>query len=139
MNIELKRINGPYHFEAIGAAGVKISVDSSPDDGGQNAGARPMELVLMGLASCSSIDVISILRKQRQEVKDFSVNVSAERDKENIPAVFKKIHMKFKITGDIVPEKIERAIDLSINKYCSVSAMLCKTAEITTSFELKKA
>ncbi|MCB0281442.1 MAG: OsmC family protein [Calditrichae bacterium] len=136
MNIELKRVNEPYHFEAAGTAGVKVSIDSSPDDGGQNAGARPMELVLMGLASCSGIDVISILRKQRQDVQDFSVDVSAERDKENIPAVFKKIHMTFKIKGDITPEKIERAIDLSINKYCSVSAMLCKTAEITTSFEL---
>ena len=136
MNIELKRVNEPYHFEAVGTAGVKVSIDSSPDDGGKNAGARPMELVLMGLASCSGIDVISILRKQRQDVQDFSVDVSAERDKENIPAVFKKIHMTFKIKGDITPEKIERAIDLSINKYCSVSAMLCKTAEITTSFEL---
>lgn len=136
MNIEVKRVNEPYHFEATGTSAVKVSIDSSPDDGGRNAGARPMELVLMGLASCSGIDVISILRKQRQEIKDFSVDVSAERDKENIPAVFKKIHLKFKITGEIAPEKIERAIDLSINKYCSVSAMLCKTAEITTSFEV---
>lgn len=136
MNIELKRVTEPYHFEAVGMAGVKVSIDSSADDGGQNAGARPMELVLMGLASCSAIDVISILKKQRQDVKDFSVQVSAERDKENIPAVFRKIHLKFNVTGDIAREKIKRAIDLSITKYCSVSAMLKNTAEISTSFEV---
>ena len=135
MKIELNRVNEPYHFEAVGSAGVTVAIDSSPTDGGRDAGARPMELVLMGLASCSAIDIIAILRKQRQQIDDFRVVVEATRA-DAIPAVFETIDVKYLLKGELDAAKVERAMHLSAEKYCSVSAMLAKTAAINYTFEI---
>lgn len=94
-----------------------------------------MELILMGLGGCSAIDVISILRKQKQEISDVRIVVDGDRV-EDIPAVFSKIRMHFEIDGQLDRNKVERAIQLSVEKYCSVYAMLIKTAEITYSFSV---
>ena len=112
------------HFEATAPSStVKVHIDGSPDIGGLGLGVRPMEMVLMALASCSSLDLVSILKKQKQDLKDLSVSVEGER-REQIPTIFTKIHLTFSMTGDIDPTKAERAAELAVKKYCSVHDML---------------
>lgn len=136
MKIQLKRNTDPFHFEISNAEGHMTETDGSVDIGGQNLGMRPMELFLASLASCSSIDVVYILRKQRQKVEDIRVDVSGERIKDSIPAVFTDIHLHFVLTGVLKPEKVEFAIDRSVTTYCSVSKMIDKVVNITTSYEI---
>ena len=95
-------------------------------------GASPMELLLMGIAGCSGIDIVLILKKQQLEMTNFEVDVEGMRVDGEIPNVFRKIHLKVHIDGDIPAKKAQRAVDLSLEKYCSVSKMLEKTAEITS-------
>ena len=136
MKVELNRVNDAVHFEATGSGAVKVQIDGSPEIGGQGLGVRPMELVLTALGSCSSLDLISILKKQRQEIKDFSVSVEGER-KDAVPSVFTKIHMNFKLAGSIDQTKAEKAAELAVKKYCSVHDMLAAGGvEITYSVEL---
>lgn len=117
-------------------SGHAVVIDSAPEAGGRNLGPRPMELVLLGLGSCSSIDVMLMLQKSRQQVSDCVVEIEAERA-EDVPRVFTKIHLHFIVTGRDLSEKhVERAVTLSAEKYCSVSRMLEKTAEITFDYEL---
>ncbi|MEM7183570.1 MAG: OsmC family protein [Spirochaetota bacterium] len=130
MKIQVKRKNKAVWFEAKTENGNIVEMDGSPDFGGENAGARPMELLLIGLAGCSSIDVVSILKKQRQNLEDIQVKVKAERVDE-IPAVFSKIHVSFYLYGEIDENKAQTAVSLSMDKYCSVSKMLAKTATIS--------
>lgn len=137
MNVTLKRIDDAFNFEAKGSSGVPVLIDTGIDHGGKNNGPRPMELVLMALGSCSAVDIIDILKKQRQEISDFRIEIKSERRKEILPAVFTKINVHYILKGKADPEKVKRAIDLSMEKYCSVSGMLNKTAEISTSFEIE--
>jgi len=136
MKVELKRVNDAFHFEAIGAAEVPVHIDGSPEIGGVNAGARPMEMILMGLGGCSAIDIVLILQKQRQVIEDISITVEGERVTNETPSVFKTIHVHYSFKGDLSEEKVKRAIDLSMEKYCSVTAILNKTAEVTHSFSI---
>jgi putative redox protein len=92
--------------------------------------ARPMELLLMSLASCSSVDVIDILRKQKLEVEDYQVTVDGQRYEGRVPALFENIEMSFIFKGDLSPSKVERAVNLSLLKYCSVSKIIEETATI---------
>ena len=140
MKVELKRVNDAVHFEASAPSSiVKVQIDGSPEIGGQGLGVRPMEMVLMALASCSSLDLVSILNKQKQGLKDFSVSVTGER-REQLPPIFTKIHMDFTLIGDIDPAKADRAAELAIKKYCSVHDMLVAGGvEITYSIEIVKA
>jgi putative redox protein len=136
MKVELRRVNNAFHFEAVGAAGVPVHIDGSPDIGGVDAGARPMEMILMGLGGCSAIDIVLILQKQRQLIEDMSISIEAERVPNEIPSVFKTIHLHYTFKGDLNIEKVTRAIELSMEKYCSVTAILNKTAVITHSFTI---
>lgn len=112
------------HFEATAPSStVKVHIDGSPDIGGLGLGVRPMEMVLMALASCSSLDLVSILKKQKQDLKDLSVSAEGER-REQIPTIFTKIHLTFSMMGNIDPAKAERAAELAVKKYCSVHDML---------------
>jgi putative redox protein len=138
MKVELNRVNDAVHFEAAGSGNVKVHIDGSEAIGGQGLGVRPMELVLMALGSCSSLDLISILKKQRQEISDLAVTVDAER-KDATPAVFTKIHMTFHIAGKVDSEKAEKAAELAVKKYCSVHDMLAAGGvDITYSLEINK-
>jgi putative redox protein len=124
VKIELKRVNDAVHFEASApSTSVKVHIDGSPEIGGEALGVRPMEMVLMALASCSSLDLVSILKKQKQDLQDISVSVEGER-REELPPVFTKINMHFTLKGDIDPAKAERAAELAVKKYCSVHDML---------------
>ena len=123
-------------FIAESGSGHAVVVDGSPDVGGRDLGPRPMELVLMGTGACSAIDVVLILRKARQAIEDCVVELDAERA-ESEPKVFTRIRMHYVVTGKgLNPAQVERAIKLSKDKYCSASAMLAKTAEITADFEI---
>jgi putative redox protein len=137
MVIELQRKNDAYHFEAVNESGQQVQIDASPIIGGQNKGARPMELLIMGLGGCSGIDIINILQKQKIDVKDMKISIHAEREKEATPSLFTDIHIHFTFKGDLDRNKVERAIRLSLDKYCSVAKTLEKTASIrhTASFE----
>jgi putative redox protein len=119
-------------FVAEVGSGHALVVDGSPDHGGRNTGARPMELVLAGAASCTAIDVILMLKKSRQSVTSFSVDADAERANED-PKVFTAIKLIFRVAGKAIdPAAVERAVKLSKEKYCSATAMLGHTAKITT-------
>jgi putative redox protein len=137
MHITLQRLNDAVHFEAKNSDGNTIHMDGSPEIGGEGLGVRPMQALLMSLAGCSSMDVVSLLKKMRQPLEDMRVEVNGERVDE-IPAVFKKIHMQFILKGGIDEEKARKAIGMSVEKYCSVAKMLDKTAEITWGVEIER-
>lgn len=116
------------------ASGHAIVMDGPEDLGGKNLGIRPMEMLLLGMGGCTTIDVVSTLKKMREEVRDCSVEIAAERADEH-PKVFTKIHLNFIIKGNSLNEKkVEKAVSLSADKYCSASIMLGKMANITHDF-----
>ena len=137
MKVELQRIDQDFHFQAMGVAGVPVHIDAANKIGGHDAGARPMEMLLMGVGGCSAIDVILILRKQRQELKDIKIIVEGARHGGKPISVFTDINLHFILSGDLDQKKVDRAISLSMEKYCSAAAMLGKTAKMTYSFEIK--
>jgi putative redox protein len=117
-------------------SGHAMIMDGSPDIGGRNMGPRPMEMLLMGTGGCTSVDVVMILKKSRQDVTGCEVEVSAERAGDH-PKVFTKIHMHFTVRGrGVKPDIVDRAIKLSAEKYCSASIILGKTAVMTHDFEI---
>ena len=127
---------GKASFEGITESGHTVIMDGSPDIGGENRGPRPMELLLLGMGSCTSIDVMLILGKGRQDVTDCVAHIDAERASTE-PKVFTKIHVHFVVSGrGLDPKRVEKAIHLSAEKYCSASIMLGKTAVITHDFEI---
>lgn len=136
MKVSLKRVNDAAHLIATNEFGNTISIDGSAEVGGQDLGFRPMQLVLAGLGSCSTMDILHILNKQKEPVKNIEIEVTGKRA-DATPAVFTHIHVNFKISGQVNPEKAERAIDLSMTKYCSVTKMLEPTVEITHSFQIE--
>jgi len=138
MKIELNRLNDAVHFEARNEDGNTVLLDGSPKIGGEGLGARPMQQLLMSLAGCSSMDICSILKKQRQPLEKYRVEAEGERDYDKEPAVFKKIHLTFHFEGELDRQKIERALYLSVRKYCSVARMLEKTADITYHYTLNR-
>jgi putative redox protein len=126
-------------FEGVSESGHSVVMDGAPESGGKNLGMRPMEMLLLGLGGCTSYDVVTILKKSRQDVKDCSAEITAERA-ENIPKVFTKIHIHFILEGnDLDVSVVERAINLSATKYCSASIMLKNSVTITHDFEIVKA
>lgn len=134
MTIDLTLENASYHMVAKNATGQTITLDNAPD--AERKGMSPMEAVASGLAGCSSIDVLHILRKGRYEVDSFRVHVDAQRREEPIPRVFEAIHLHFVLEGDLPEDVVRRAIELSLDEYCSVSKMIEKTATITYDFTL---
>jgi putative redox protein len=124
IKVELSRVQGDYGFEVKDAYGHTVKIDNSPEHGGQNFGVRPMQLLLMSLAGCSGLDVISILKKQRQEVKDYKMIVNGERESGVEPSLWKNVFVEFHVYGNVDEDKAKRAAQLSMNKYCSVTETL---------------
>lgn len=123
-------------FVAQSGSGHSVVLDGPPEAGGQNLGVRPMEMVLMGLGGCTAFDVVDILRKKRETVSDCVVEISAERA-DTVPKVFTKIHLHYIVRGSHVKEEsVQRAVELSAEKYCSVSMMLNKSAVMTHDYEV---
>lgn len=126
-------------FMGESGSGHAVVMDGAPDIGGRNLGPRPMEMLLLGVGGCTSVDVVMILKKSRQQVTGCEVVIEADRAEDH-PKVFTRIHMHFRISGrGIKAETVERAIRLSAEKYCSAGIMLGKTAEITHDFEIIEA
>src|ERR1700743_3240653 len=124
--IELSRVNDDFGFEAKDKNGHTVKMDTSPESGVKNYGVRPMQMLLMGLGGCSAIDVISILKKQRQEVRDYKMVINGEREAGKEPSLWKEINVEFHIYGEVDEDKAHKAVELSIEKYCSVAATLVK-------------
>ena len=130
------RWTGGVSFSGSADSGHSVVMDGAPESGGQNLGARPMELVLIGMGGCTAFDVVHILRKSRQEITDCVAGIEAERA-ETDPKVFTHIHIHFVVSGsNLDAKKVQHAIELSATKYCSASIMLGKTAKITHDFEI---
>lgn len=124
MKITMNRVDDAFNMEATDELGHKVSIDSSRENGGKDNGVRPMHMVIMGLGGCSAIDVVMILRKQRQEVRDLQISIDAERETGKEPALWAEARLVFTISGKVDPGKAERAVDLSMEKYCSVAETL---------------
>jgi len=134
MKITLDRLDNEYLFEAKNERGNRVLMDNGSRADGNVNGAGPMEIVLMGVAGCSAIDIIHILKKQRQEITSYHVEAEAQREKIEEATPFKGIHVKVYLEGEITGEKAKRAAQLSFEKYCSVSKSLDK--DITISFDV---
>ncbi len=137
MKIEITRLDDAFHFEALNEDGRSVHVDAAPAVGGHNLGMRPMQLLLVAIGTCSVIDILLILKKQRQEVKDVKITVTGNRAPDAVPSPFTDIEMKFTFFGELKAEKVAQAVRLSVEKYCSVSMMLEKTAKVTYTFDIQ--
>lgn len=138
MNTRVKWLDN-MSFVGESASGHSVVMDGPPEAGGRNLGVRPMEMLLLGLGGCSSFDIVSMLKKGKQDLVDCVVEISAERA-DSEPKIFTKIHMHFIISGnDLSDKRVKRAIELSAEKYCSASIMLGELAKITHDYELKEA
>lgn len=128
--------DGNMKFTGITPSNFSITMDASHEHGGENKGPRPIELVLVALGGCTGMDVISILQKMREKVENFEIKISAERSEEH-PKIFKKVHLEYILKGEnLKEENVKKAIKLSQTKYCSVSAILRGTAEVTYSWKI---
>ena len=137
-SVNLQRKKGDFGFEATDANGHTVRMDTSIETGGDNFGVRPMQMLLMGLGGCSAIDIVMILKKQRQQVNDFSIHIEGERELEKDAMLWQQVKIVFTLTGTIDKEKAERACELSMNKYCSVAETLKKSGtEISWEVVLK--
>ncbi|HEV2354751.1 MAG TPA: OsmC family protein [Puia sp.] len=126
VRIELSRVEGDFGFEAKDAYGHTARMDSHPASGGAGFGISPMQMLLMGLGGCSGIDIVSILKKQRQTVEGFRMVIDGEREKGNDANLWEKVHLVFELTGRIEEDKARKACELSMDKYCSVATTLRK-------------
>jgi putative redox protein len=136
MQINLNRKNKAYHFEAVNEYGNTLNMDANPAIGGEDKGFRPMEAVLAALGGCSGIDMISILKKQKEPLEDLTISISGNRYENQEPAMFRIIDIEFHIFGAVNEAKIQRALELTFEKYCSVAMMLNRTAKINFSYKL---
>ncbi|NBC25108.1 MAG: OsmC family peroxiredoxin [Bacteroidetes bacterium] len=134
MEISINRVNEAVHFEIENASQATISVDGAPAIGGEDKGLRPMELVLAALATCGAFELVTILKKQKQNLQNLNIKVIGERKEGKGARSFSHIAMVFTIDGEVKKKKAERALDLAFDKYCSVRASL--DPEIEVSYEV---
>ncbi len=137
MEIQLKRLNDNIHFEASNSDGNTVHLDGAASVGGEGKGMRPMELLLTSVASCSVFDVVSILKKQRQPLEDIQVKATGDRAAEGDAKPFTALHFTFMLKGDIDRAKAERAVKLSVEKYCSVGASLDPNIPVTFATQIE--
>ncbi len=136
MKSKVKLVDG-MQFIGYADSGHGVVMDAPFNVGGEDTGPRPMELLLLGLGGCTGMDVVSILRKMKQNVERFEIEIEAERAK-TYPKVYTKVHIIYKVWGNVSEEKIEKAIELSQETYCSASSMFKKTAEVTYEYKINK-
>ena len=131
-------LSSDMKFEGTASSGHRLIMDADDASGGKNQGFRPMELLLVGFGGCSGMDVISILRKKRQTVTGLEMNVTGEKT-DDYPKVYKTVHIEYVVRGKVIEkEAVERAIKLSLDKYCSVGATLSRTGKITSSYRIEE-
>lgn len=129
--------NKKMSFTAKSGSGHSVEMDALPDVGGEDKAVRPKELLLVGLAGCTAMDVISILRKMKIEPEDFRIDTKAELTEEH-PKVFTSVHVHYYVKGDVPEDKLKRAIELSQDKYCGVSAMYRNICPVTYDYKIEK-
>ena len=139
MQIKLKRIDDAYNMLATNEDGNTVKTDGSEAIGGKNSAMRPMQMLLSAVGGCSSIDVISLLKKLRQPLEDIQMTVTGNREEGKVPSLFTDIHIHYDLYGNIEPDKAEKAIALSVEKYCSVSLMLRKETKVTWGYKIHPA
>ncbi len=123
-------------FKGKASSGHTLTMDADEEAGGRNAGFRPMELLLVGFGGCSGMDVISLLRKKRQPVTGLDINVKGEKT-DSYPKIYKEVHIEYVVKGTgVQKDAVERAIELSLDKYCSVGATLARAGTITHSYKI---
>ena len=122
--IIVERVKGTFGFEAKDELGHIINMDSSIENGGDDSGFRPMQLLLAALGSCSGIDMISILKKQKQQVNDLKIEITGIREKDAVPSLWQKVSVTFEVFGEVKREKAEKAAAMAMEKYCSVAETL---------------
>src|SRR5438045_6711118 len=114
IKIELSRLDNDFNMEAVNDTGNKILLDGSPADGRHDRGMRPMQTLLAAMGGCSAIDVISILRKQREELRDIKITITGEREKDAVPSLYTEVHAHFRLFGNIDKDKAQKAVSLSV-------------------------
>lgn len=129
LRVKLDKV-GPAAFEARAGSGGEVVIDGAPSIGGQGRGMRPMELLLCSLASCAAMDVVHILRKQKEPLEGLTIEVQGQRA-DAVPARFTAVHLRFLAQGDVAANKLERAVRLGVEKYCSVGASLSPDIDVT--------
>ncbi|MFZ1676544.1 MAG: OsmC family protein [Saprospiraceae bacterium] len=136
MKIHLKRSNDAVLFEASNERGHTVMIEGGHSVGGHDTAPYPTEVFMMSQAACTAVDVIELLKKMRQPLQHLEIELDGQRAQDQIPKLFTQIHLHYKLYGDIKPSKAEKAISLSITKYCTVTKMIDHIAKITHSFEI---
>lgn len=135
MKVHLTKLKDKLQFEGINPSKDALSIGAAESVGGTGVGTRPMELMLHAIAGCASIDICLILEKQRQVIKSYEVITNGKRADE-VPAYFETIHMEFVFSGDLDDKKVQRAVELSVEKYCSVAKTIDEKVKITYSYKI---
>ncbi|MCX2475553.1 OsmC family protein [Pedobacter sp. MC2016-05] len=138
MNINLIRKSGKFNFEAVNESGFTVELDAKVAIGGEGKGFRPMEMLLVGLGGCSGIDMVNVLTKQKEPLEDIKIAINATRKDEEMPPIFDEIEIHFDLSGDLNPAKVERALAMTFDKYCSVSNILGRSAKINFTYNINK-
>lgn len=138
MNINLIRKSGKFNFEAVNESGFTVELDAKAAIGGEGKGFRPMEMLLVGLGGCSGIDMVNVLTKQKEPLEDIKIAINATRKDEEMPPIFDEIEIHFDLSGDLNPAKVERALAMTFDKYCSVSNILGRSAKINFTYNINK-
>ncbi|ALL07732.1 osmotically inducible protein OsmC [Pedobacter sp. PACM 27299] len=136
MEINLIRKNDKFNFEAENSSGFKVELDAKPEIGGEGKGFRPMEMLLIGLGGCSGIDMVNVLTKQKEPLNDVKIKIKASRKTEEMPPIFDVINIHFDMYGALNVQKVERALALTFDKYCSVSNILGRSATINFTYTI---
>ncbi|WP_293788624.1 OsmC family protein [uncultured Pedobacter sp.] len=138
MNINLVRKSGKFNFEAENESGFTVELDAKVAIGGEGKGFRPMEMLLIGLGGCSGIDMVNVLTKQKEPLNDIKISINATRKEEEMPPIFDVIDIHFDLSGDLSIQKVERALAMTFDKYCSVSNILGRSATINFTYNINK-
>lgn len=136
MNINLIRKSGKFNFEAENESGFTVELDAKEAIGGEGKGFRPMEMLLVGLGGCSGIDMVNVLTKQKEPLNDIKIAITATRKDEEMPPIFDVINIHFDLYGDLSTAKVERALSMTFDKYCSVSNILGRSATINFTYNI---
>ncbi len=138
MEINLIRKSGKFNFEAENESGFTVELDAKPAIGGEGKGFRPMEMMLVGLGGCSGIDMVNMLTKQKEPLSDVKINIKATRKDEEMPPIFDIIDIHFDLFGELSTAKVERALQMTFDKYCSVANILSRSATINFTYTINK-
>ena len=136
MEINLVRKSGKFNFEAENSSGFTVELDAKQEIGGEGKGFRPMEMLLVGLGGCSGIDMVNVLTKQKEPLNDVKISIKATRKDQEMPPVFDVIDIHFDLYGALSVAKVERALDMTFDKYCSVSNILGRSATINFTYTI---